>query len=85
MLVRDWLQEVGAQTLFTEPGCPWDNATAHSTEAVDMKAYFVLYLAFAPSHSLRWSGKITLPIRRLAESLLIGPVFARKYSREAIE
>lgn len=29
-MVRDWLVEAGAKTLFTEPGSPWENGYCES-------------------------------------------------------
>ena len=29
-LIRDWLQRLGVQTLFIEPGSPWENGYVES-------------------------------------------------------
>jgi hypothetical protein len=33
-VVRNWLTQVGAKTLFIEPGGPWENGYASASPAV---------------------------------------------------
>ena len=46
--VRDWFARVGAQTLFIEPGSPWDNGYVESLnsklhdELVDREIFYTL-------------------------------------------